>query len=69
MNLNTPSRAITGPTYRRIGTKAAGVRKGQGIQPGSGFDLELLDGPAGNPIELLTPVASRTTATWVASCR
>ena len=69
MNLNTPSRAITSPTHRRIGTKAAGVRKDQGIQPGSGFELELLDGPAGNPIELFTPAASRTTATGVASCR
>ncbi len=64
MNLNTPSRAITSPTYRRIGTKAAGVREDHGIQPGSGFDLELPDGP----VELFTPAASRTTAAGVASC-
>ncbi len=59
MNLNTPSRAITSPTSRRIGSKAAGARKDQGTQPGSGFDLELPDHPAGNPIELFTPAAAR----------
>lgn len=68
MNLNTLSRAIPSPTYGRIGTKAAGVRKDQETQPGSRFDLELLDGAAGNPIELFTPHVSRTTATGVASC-
>ncbi len=59
MNVNTSSQAITSPTYRRISTKAASARKYHGTQPGSGFDLAVLDDPASYPIELLIPAAAQ----------